>query len=360
MNCNNDSPFFSVVVPVYNGENCIRRCLDSILGQSFENFEIIVVNDGSTDKTPDVLNEIAEKDRRLRVVSVENGGGFRARAKGALLAKGTYVLFCDDDDHYVDDKVFQKLFEIAGSEEYDFIQYGFRKKFNHLSFSENTVKENTVVEREEFYERDYPFLLSSRNISSRLFVSIWGKIYHRRLLKNMPDPEKLERMFMGDDMVLNLYLLKDCNKGLYIPEALYVSLRLAGDTEKYRRNEMHNLDLIKKYQLGFLCDWHGRDYDKVERLHHLECAEWLFLHIKNSLKHLPEDELASLIFEILELPAFIRARSYFKSRKEESLPVELLIAGDPDKYIEEARKHQKGSIKERIYKFLKNKIVYKI
>lgn len=354
------TPFFSVVIPAYNGEDYISRSVGSVLNQSFGNFEIIVVDDGSTDNTRDILLKIAAVDSRLNVVTVENGGGFKARAKGALMARGTYVFFCDDDDYYVDNNVFQKLYDVAKSEEYDFIQYGYRKKFNHLSFSTNTVNVRTAVDREEFYERDYPFLLSSRNISSRLFVNIWGKIYHRRLLKNIPDPEKLERMFMGDDMVLNLYLLSDIEKGLYLPDAFYVSLRLEGDTEKYRKHEMRNLDLIKKHQLAFLKEWRGRDYGKVERLHHLECAEWLFLHVKNSLGHLDENEIVSLIAEILNLPAFVRARSYFELHKEDSLPVELLLLADCQRYVIEARKNQKGTLKDRVYKFLKHKIIYKI
>lgn len=360
MNEINKDPFFSVVIPVFNGEDHISKCIESILSQSFENFELIVVNDGSTDKTEEILLELSRKDCRLRILTVKNGGGFKARARGALQAKGTYVLFCDDDDYYASNSVFKKLYDMAVSEEFDFIQYGYYKKFNHLSFRCNTVRSCISVDKAEFFEKDYPILLSSRNICSNLFVNMCSKAYHRRLLENIPDLETLDRMFMGDDMVFNLYLLKDCQKALYVPDCFYVTQRLAGDTEKYRINEMHNLDLIKKYQLDFLEKWDGKDYVEVERLHHLECAEWLFLHIKKSLDHLNEKDLKEHIETILNLPAFVRAREYFKVCPEDSIAVQLLLEGDCCSYIEEARERKKGSIKERLYKALKEKVIYRI
>ncbi len=354
------NPFFSVVVPVYNGEDCIADCVGAILAQSFRDIELIVINDGSSDKTEDILSSIAEKDSRLKAVTVENGGVFRARALGASLATGEYLLYCDDDDTYVDDGVFEKLYEAARDKKHQLIQFGYYKKFNHLRLADNTVKETVEAGREEFFQRDYPFLLSSRNIASRLFVNTVTKLYHRSLYKNAPAPESLERLFMGDDMLLNLYFLKDCASALYLPHIFYLSPRLSGDTNRYRRDEMKNLDIIKRHQWAFLSQWNGRDRRKVERLHHLECAEWLFLHVKNSLGHLPSDEVAGLVDEALALPAFIRAREYFEAHGEDGLCVELLLSGDRRRYLEEAEKRKGGTLKERAVKLLKEKIIYKI
>jgi len=351
------TPFFSVVIPVYNGEKTIRKCVESILSQTFSDIEIIVVNDGSSDSTEEILLFLSERDSRVRPVTVENGGVFKARSLGARLARGTYLTYCDDDDFYSDNCAFEKLYARLKDEKYMLLQSGYYKKFRHLRFTDNTVKSEVAVGREEFYEREFPHLLSSRNIDSRLMLNSVTKVYHKSLYKNAPDPE--DRLFMGDDMILNLYLLKDCTSAVYIPDVYYTSLRLEGSTGHFRKDEMHNLDLIKKYQLEFLQGWHGKRKKEVERLHHFETADWFFAHTVRSLRHLSEDEIRRLTGEVLLLPAFVRAREYFEKNPEDNLPVRLLLSGDTDEYIKAARAY-KPPLKKRIYEFLKTKIIYKI
>lgn len=107
----NDAEYtrFSVIIPVYNACETICRCLDSLLATKLE-VEVIVVNDGSTDKTGEILNEYAEKDTRILVVNQENCGVSAARNVGLTLAKGEYILFADSDD-YVAEGYFEKIDE---------------------------------------------------------------------------------------------------------------------------------------------------------------------------------------------------------------------------------------------------------
>lgn len=93
-------PTISVVVPVFNGEKTLARCLNSLLGQTFCQWECIVVNDGSTDGTADLLESYAAKDDRFRALSIPNGGVSRAKNLGMDQAKGTYLAFLDCDDYY--------------------------------------------------------------------------------------------------------------------------------------------------------------------------------------------------------------------------------------------------------------------
>jgi len=353
-------PFFSVVIPVYNGEKYIEQCVRSVLSQTFEDLEVVAVDDGSADSTGQILEGIAKEDERLRVLHPENGGVFRARAAGLLASRGTYVLFCDGDDELSSLKALEMLYESASSEEYDVIQYGYKKVFRHIRVADNTVKTPTVIEREEFYEREYPYLLSSRNIASRLMVNTVTKAYHRRLCESAPAPDALERLFMGDDMLLNLYLLEGCSRALYLPDCLYTSYRLRGSSSRYRREEMHNLNIIKAYQLSFLERWKGKDLQRVTYLHHFETADWLFVHMKNSIGALGREECAALLSEILSLPAFVRAREYFSERNEDALCVRLLVSGNVEEYLSEAKKNGTLPLKARIYKLIKEKIVYKI
>lgn len=94
-------PLISVIVPVYNGENVIRRCLDSVLNQTYQNLEVVVVNDGSSDATPDILQSYKEQwGEKLQIINIENSGQGKARSIGIQKANGSLLGFCDADDYY--------------------------------------------------------------------------------------------------------------------------------------------------------------------------------------------------------------------------------------------------------------------
>ena len=92
-------PKISVIVPVYNTEKYLRRCMESILNQTFNDFEIILIDDGSTDNSHAVCNQYAKKDSRVRVIPTNHIGVGAVRNLGLLDAKGNYIMFCDSDDY---------------------------------------------------------------------------------------------------------------------------------------------------------------------------------------------------------------------------------------------------------------------
>lgn len=102
----------SVIVPVYNVENCLRQCLDSVVNQTLNEIEIICVNDGSTDSSPEILSEYAQKDERIKIINKKNAGLGAARNTGMKYATGEYIGFVDSDD-WVDHTMFEKLYNNA-------------------------------------------------------------------------------------------------------------------------------------------------------------------------------------------------------------------------------------------------------
>lgn len=111
----------SVIVPVYNTLNYLKRCVDSICGQTYENLEIILVDDGSTDGTGELCDKLAEQDFRIRVYHKENGGASSARNLGLRNAVGDYVGFVDSDD-YIDADVYKLMVELAATKDYQVVQ----------------------------------------------------------------------------------------------------------------------------------------------------------------------------------------------------------------------------------------------
>ena len=109
------NPLVSIIVPVYNGEKVIERCMRSLIGQSYENIEIIILNDGSKDHTMQILNKYAKLDSRIHVVDKPNSGVSDTRNQGLKLARGELVQFVDSDDWLSSDSTEQLVQGMRGT-----------------------------------------------------------------------------------------------------------------------------------------------------------------------------------------------------------------------------------------------------
>lgn len=100
------APWLSIVIPIYNAARYLNRCVDSILRQSFRDFELLLIDDGSTDRSPEICRQYAASDPRIRYFRKENGGCFQSRIYGLERIHGRYFTFCDADDDYRTDRAF--------------------------------------------------------------------------------------------------------------------------------------------------------------------------------------------------------------------------------------------------------------
>ena len=107
-----DKPFYSVIIPIYNVEQFLHQCVDSVLAQSFQNLEVVLVDDGSPDGCPQICDEYAKKDNRIKVVHKKNGGLSDARNSGINVANGEYLLFLDSDDYWDDSDALKKIYNV--------------------------------------------------------------------------------------------------------------------------------------------------------------------------------------------------------------------------------------------------------
>ena len=107
-----DRPFYSVVIPIYNVEKFLNQCVDSVIAQSFRNIEIILVDDGSPDQCPQICDEYARNDCRVKVIHKKNGGLSDARNSGIDAARGQYLLFLDSDDYWDDLDALKKIYDV--------------------------------------------------------------------------------------------------------------------------------------------------------------------------------------------------------------------------------------------------------
>ena len=175
-----ENPVVSVIVPVYNVEQYLPQCLDSIVNQTLENIEIICVNDSSTDNSLNILNHYAEKDPRIKVVTQPNGGAGAARNRGLSLAAGKYLSFLDSDDFFEPDML-ELAYNKAVCDKADFVvfqsdqYYTDRKEFVSVPW---TLREKEIPPYTPFNHRQM-----TDNIFKVFVGWAWDKLYDREFVE---------------------------------------------------------------------------------------------------------------------------------------------------------------------------------
>lgn len=179
----------SVVIPVYNVEDYLRRCVDSVLAQTLSDLEIILVDDGSPDQSPAICDEYAQADARIRVIHKTNGGLASARNAGMRIAQGEYLFFLDSDDWLEPDGL-AKLCDVAGTYRVDFVRYrAIRTGWPGLEENAPCRVEEVRELSEGLYDEArmirevYPRLLATRQLTMGAIVGAWGSLYDRAFLR---------------------------------------------------------------------------------------------------------------------------------------------------------------------------------
>lgn len=232
----NNNPLISVIVPVYNVEQYLKKCVDSIINQTYLNIEILLVDDGSTDNSGKICDEIKKRDKRIKVIHKENGGLSDARNTGLDIFKGEYVTFVDSDDWI--------------NEEYISYLYGLIKKYNvELSVCEiinitdsgkilnknlENLQEFTLDEKEAVHE-----LLKSELFST----SVCGKLYNRKIFLNrrFPIGKLYEDIPVTYDILLKGVKLAFGARGLYY----YLTRNNSITTIKFKPSRMDAIFFVE-------------------------------------------------------------------------------------------------------------------
>lgn len=196
------TPVLSIIVPVYNVEQYLPRCIDSILGQTFQDFELILVDDGSQDRCGSICDDYANQDSRIKVIHKENEGVSIARNKGLDIACGKYITFIDSDDELGTSMTLEENVMILKTHpEYDIVQYPIG---NNLQLSQVYTQRNNILEA---------------IISTQITGYLWGKIYKAHLFSCTRLPKDIsfaEDTWCLIDLVDYVHYIYISNKGSYM------------------------------------------------------------------------------------------------------------------------------------------------
>ena len=211
---------FSVVVPVYNVEKYLKRCMDSILGQTYNNLEIILVDDGSPDNCPKLCDGYAAEDSRVKVIHKNNAGLGMARNTGIENATGDYICFIDSDD-FIANNLFEVCAKELSAERYDVIAFdhSIYKKGKIISFEKR--KDKILFKGDEVrtsYLRD---MIYNPDNKKRFHDCAWSMLYSMKLIKESGFRYVSEREYISEDFYSNLILFSHVESVLAIPESLY-------------------------------------------------------------------------------------------------------------------------------------------
>lgn len=232
----------SVCIPFYNLELYVNRCLDSVLGNTYSNLEVICVNDGSTDKTSELLHQYAKQDRRVIIVDKENGGIVSARQAAMNIVTGDFVSFIDGDD-WIHRQFFESLMLIQEKTNADAVVCGYEK-------TDHTDEEFDIDSGKISYQT---YGLECVSEIRDVRALIWGRIFSSKLIPVL----KIDRdIKIGEDAVLNILFLSKRNdvKIAVTSEKLYYYFQRPNSLV----HTLSHLDRIK------VCDYFARHINDIE------------------------------------------------------------------------------------------------
>lgn len=221
----------SVIIPAYNMEDYLERCVVALQNQSYSNIEIIIVDDGSTDRTPRICDELAQNDHRILVQHQENSGLACARKSGLNITGGSYIAFVDADD-YVDENYIELLYVAAESNQADLVVCSYYEDETPVCWQE---KELGLINRNKALD-----LLSTFSHGDNIkLVVMWNKLYRRSLF----DKIEFTKARIHEDEFMAHWVLGEAEKTVLLPDALYHYCQREGSLSQSQTNRYK-----KRYQ----------------------------------------------------------------------------------------------------------------
>ncbi len=233
-------PKVSIIVPVYNVAPYLRRCMDSIINQTYRNIEIICIDDGSTDESGKILDEYAESDDRINVVHTNNAGVASARNTGLSLASGEYLLFVDGDD-WIDTATCQKAVSSISTESADVVMWSYIREFSDHSDPKMIFRGQKLFDETACRKLQRRMIgLSDEELAhpenADALSTVWGKLYRREIIEqNHLRFEDLSRIGTYEDGLFNLCYFAHARCAIFIPDYLSHYRKNSGMTSKYRK-----------------------------------------------------------------------------------------------------------------------------
>lgn len=243
-----NKPFFSILIPVYNVEKYLSACLESVLRQSFTDYEVILVDDGSKDSSGQICDDYAKRyPGKIRVQHKPNQGLISARRAGLKLANGYYVCFLDSDDCWLDNTL-SRLYEITQTTDSDVVFFGWKRideNGKELNVAEPTLFSQTgILDKKTVFER---------MLSTSIINPLWAKCCKYDLFDVDTDYGRYYSIQNGEDLIQSLPVLYKANTYYYLHESLYLyRVNTESITHTYRKGQYKTMNIIRPLLYSYI------------------------------------------------------------------------------------------------------------
>ena len=266
------APLLSIIVPVYKVENYLPKCIDSILAQTFTDFELILVDDGSPDNCPALCDAAAEKDARVRVIHQKNGGLSAARNAGLDAARGAWIGFVDSDD-YIAPEMYEVLYQAVQS----------------------TGADLALCDYAEVDEAGTP--CPQMHVSLSMIQPAWNKLYRRAVFAQLRYPEGK----LNEDLFLIPEVCLQIQKAVVVPKALYYYVQRGGSIMSGNKTLRH-FDAAEAAQRYWDCLVENAAYDALANAaqYVMGCVSRIYRQLSPALRKAPRSrEMLRMQFEVV-------------------------------------------------------------
>ena len=205
--------FYSIIVPVYNAEKYLSTCIESVLGQTYTKFELILVDDGSIDKSSTILEYYKKKDTRIKIIKKENRGQLRARLDAIKVSCGDYILLLDSDDYW-QDTLLEKVNQSIVHNQSDIVLFDF-----------SIIKNGKIVKENKYFGYTSETMINKSDYlchwsKDTNLNAIWSKAFKKSIF-SWHSSEERDSVKSGEDLMMNIPLIQNATIITYIPENLY-------------------------------------------------------------------------------------------------------------------------------------------
>lgn len=255
----------TVIVPVYNVQDYLLQCINSILEQSHSDLEIILVNDGSTDNSPQICEELSKKDARIKLIHQTNGGVSAARNTGIAASTGEYITFVDSDD-WLDKNMYQKLLNAArDNHKPDVVMCDFTTVRDNNRFNITSNLRAGFYAKKDIIREIYPTLLVTEDFGRLPIVSVWNCLFKKSLFLN--DQIRFdEKLRYSEDYLFTAEVMTHCQSYCYVKNFFGYYYRQYNDSrsKKYRPEWWMTLVSLNSKLVQLLSD--NKEYDFARQL----------------------------------------------------------------------------------------------
>lgn len=287
----------SIIVPIYNEENWIGRCIESLIRQTFNDFEVIIIDDGSTDNSLSIIKKYCQLDKRIKYISTKNQGSAKARNTGLEHINGDLVTFVDADD-YIEEQMYETMIDILNTHDADIVECGCRKR---------NIVGRTIIEyelqNEEIIGNESCIRHFMKQINTRNYM--WNKVYKKELFENLEFPA----LHFSEDYYMNAVLHSKSRKKIVISQIFYNYMIYSGQSTTNLHIQKERIDGIRAGNM--VADYYSYSNEFKSYAIIYACEYALFI-ADNLYKNCPEQlkEFRKLINKelleaLLRLPCWI-------------------------------------------------------